>query len=236
MKYRKDLTVDIHDVDFNGVARLSSLMRYIQSAAQTQLSDNGMSYNALKEMHKAFILSKIKMEFTEAVGAHEPLVATTFPCESRGYSFYRCYTLEKDGRLIGRAVSVWALVDTESHALVRVNNFDLGLTTHTPLELQLNRFNIPEDVKEVGKYRINYDDTDQNMHMNNTKYPDMYSNFLNLKGKRIHTISINYLKEAPMGEELTVFLGKGENGAYYFRTEREDGEVNTEAEIWLTEI
>ena len=236
MKYRKELAVDIHDVDFNGVARLSALMRYIQSAAQSQLTENGMSFDNLKKQKKAFILSKIKMEFTEAVYAHQPLVASTFPCESRGYSFLRCYTLETDGNIIGKAVSVWALIDTDTHALVRVNNFDLGLLTHTPLELSLGRFAVPQDLKPVGKYRVNYDDTDQNLHMNNTKYPDMYSNFLDLSGKRIHTISINYMKEAPAGEELTVYLSKAENGAYYLRTVREDGETNSEAEIWLTEI
>ena len=40
-KFRKNLTVDIHDVDYNGVARASALMRYIQSAAQSQLTENG---------------------------------------------------------------------------------------------------------------------------------------------------------------------------------------------------
>ena len=236
MKFKKKITVDIHDVDFSGVARLSSLMRYIQSAAQTQLSENGMSYNELKAMNRAFILSKIKMEFSSAVGAHEPLVATTFPCESRGYSFLRCYTLERDGEIIGKAVSVWALLDTDTKSLVRVNNFELGLMTHEALELSINRFNMPDGMTLVGKYRVNYGNTDQNMHMNNTAYPDMYSEFLDLDGKRIHTISINYLKEAPRGEELAVYLGRGENGAYYFRTLRSDGEVNTEAEIFLSEI
>ena len=236
MKFKKNITVDIHDVDFNGVARLSSLMRYIQSAAQTQLSENGMSYNELRSMNRAFILSKIKMEFTEAVGAHQPLIATTFPCESRGYSFLRCYTLEKDSEIIGRAVSVWALLDTNTKSLVRVNNFELGLVTHEALELSINRFNMPDNLALVGKYPVNYSNTDQNMHMNNTCYPDMYSEFLDLGGKRIHTISINYMKEASIGEELAIYLGKGENGAYYFRTVRSDGEVNTEAEIFLAEI
>ena len=133
-------------------------------------------------------------------------------------------------------MSVWALIDTSDHSLIRVNNFDLGLTTHTPLELEINRFHIPEGAVPVGKYRVNYDDADQNLHMNNTRYPDMYSNFLDLNGKRIHTISINFIKEAPLGDELTVYLTKADNGAYYFRTVRSDGELNTEAEIWLSEI
>ena len=118
MKYRYDLCVDVHDLDHNGHARCSSLMKYMQTAAQSQLTENGMSYDNLRAKNRAFILSRIKMEFTEEVRAYSPLTAISYPCESRGYSFYRCYALERDGRTIGRAVSVWALLDTETHGLV----------------------------------------------------------------------------------------------------------------------
>jgi hypothetical protein len=73
--------------------------------------------------------------------------------------------------------------------------------------------------------------------MNNTRYPDMYSNFLPLEGKRIRTLSINYLNEAPMGERLRVERADGIDGyTYCFRTVREDGKVNTEAEMVLEDI
>lgn len=237
MKFRSELVTDIHDVDHNGVVRLSSLMKYIQSAAQTQLTLNGMSYDELKDMKRAFILSRIKMEFTEPVRAYEKVTAVTYPCESRGYSFLRCYALEKNGRTIGRAVSMWALIDTETRALVKVNDFELGLETHEPHSLALSRFTMPSAAREVGTYTVNYGDLDQNCHMNNTRYPDMYSNFLPLDGKRIMSMSINYQNEAPRGERLRVERADGVDGCtFYFRTLREDGKVNTEAEIILEDI
>ena len=237
MEFRTHLIADIHDVDHNGVVRTSSLMKYIQSAAQTQLTLNGMSYDQLKDMKRAFILSRIKIEFTEPVRAYENLTAVTYPCDSRGYSFLRCYALENDGVTIGRAVSIWALIDTETRALVKVNDFELGLETHKPHALALSRFTMPSSIREVGTYTVNYGDVDQNCHMNNTRYPDMYSNFLPLDGKRIRTISINYQNEAPRGEKLKVERADGIDGyTYYFRTIREDGKVNTEAEILLEDI
>lgn len=236
MYYEKKLEVDVHDVDFNGVARMSSLMRYIQSAAQSQLTDNGMSYDNLKKMKRAFILSRIKLDFSESVKAYDRLTATTFPCESRGFSFLRCYALSKDGRTIGRAVSVWALIDTDTHGLVRVSDFDLGLVTHEPHDLAINRFAMPSTLTEVGTYTVNYGDLDQNCHMNNTRYPDMYSNFLPLKDKRIKTMSISYQNEAPAGERLQVQRAEVGENLFYFRTLRSDGKINTEAEILLTDI
>ena len=237
MEFRNNIIADIHDVDYNGVVRASALMEYIQNAAQTQLTLNGMSYEELRGMKRAFILSRIKMEFTEPVRAYEHITAVTYPCDSRGYSFLRCYALEKNGRTIGRAVSMWALIDTETRSLVKVNDFELGLDTHEPHALALTRFTTPATARFVGTYTVNYGDTDQNCHMNNTRYPDMYSNFLPLDGKRIRTLSINYQNEAPMGEKLRVERADGIDGyTYYFRTLREDGKVNTEAEVELEDI
>lgn len=237
MEFRTEIIADIHDVDHNGVVRMSSLMKYIQSAAQTQLTLNGMSYEELRNMKRAFILSRIKLEFTEPVRAYEHITAVTYPCDSRGYSFLRCYALEKDGRTIGRAVSMWALIDTDTHSLVKVNDFELGLQTHEPHSLALTRFTMPSVIKELGTYTVNYGDLDQNCHMNNTRYPDMYSNFLPLDGMRIKSISINYKNEARRGERLRVERADGTDGkTYYFRTVRTDGLVNTEAEIELEEI
>lgn len=233
--FKTDLKVDIHDVDFNGVAKTSALMRYIQSAAQTQLTESGMSYDNLKRNNKVFILSKIKMEFTDTVRAYEPLEAITFPSNSRGYSFIRCYKLKRDGITVGRAVSVWALVDTGSHSLIKVNDFDLGLETYDALDIPLTRIVIPKNISDVGTFTVTYGDTDQNRHMNNTRYPDMYSNFLPLENKRIESITISYLNEAPSGDVLRIQMAECD-GFYYFRTLRSDGKVNTEAEIKLCNI
>lgn len=233
--YSKKIEVDIHDVDFNGVARLSSLMKYIQGAAQSQLTDNGKSYENLKAMKRAFILSRIKLEFRESVHAYERLEAETFPCDSRGYTFLRCYLLKKQGRTIGRAVSAWALIDTDSHALVPVRDFELGLETASPLDLSLTRIAMPTELKKLGEYTVVYSDLDQNNHMNNTRYPDMYSNFLPLKDRRIDEITISYLNEATSGERLTV-EGAAVGDRFYIRSIKENGKINTEAELHLTEI
>ncbi len=235
MEYRLKCEVDIHDVDYNGIAKTSSIMKYIQSAAQSQLNDGGMSYESLKSNKKAFILSRIKLEVLRPLPAYTPLTAITYPCESRGYSFLRCYTLECDGEIVARAISVWALIDTETRALVRVKDFELGLATLPPNDLVLRAMKLPSALTDVGGYGVHYGDVDQNMHMNNTKYPDMYSNFLPLGGKMIRSITINYSKEAQIGEKLRVQMGE-DGGCYYFRTVRSDGQINSEAQIELCDI
>lgn len=234
-EFRYNLSVDVHDVDFNGIAKTSSLMKYIQSAAQSQLSEVGLSYDNMKRQKRAFILSKIKMEFSEPIRAYDRLTAISFPCESRGFSFLRCYGLEKDGVTVGRAASIWALIDTDSKALVPVKSFSLSLDLMPHNNMMLERIIMPDNMEKVGTYTVNYADTDQNRHMNNTHYPDMYANFLPLENKRIKSMSIQYMSEAKMGERLTVERGFA-GGLYFFRTFRMDGKINTLSAIELCDI
>lgn len=233
--YVKRIEVDVHDVDFNGVCRASALLKYIQSAADAQLTDNGMSYDALRDSKRAFIISKIKVEFSDSVRAYDQIEAETFPCVSRGFSFLRCYALYRDGKIIGRAISVWALVDTDTRKLVKVSDFDLNLPVCEPHDMELVYFRMPDVASLVGEYTVAYADLDRNMHVNNTKYADIFANFLPLKNKRIESMSISYVNEAKYRDKLTVFLAE-ENGLYYVRTVRPDGKVNAEAEIKLTDI
>lgn len=235
MDYRIKTEVDIHDVDYNGVAKTSSILRYIQTAAQCQLTDSGISYDNLKKSNRAFLLARMKLEIARPLPAYTPLTAITYPCESRGYSFLRCYALESDGEIVAKAISVWALIDTKSQALVRVDDFNLGLPTLPQNGLVLGAMKIPSTLMDIGGYGVHYGDVDQNRHMNNTKYPDMYSNFLPLDGRMIRSISINYQNEAQIGEKLRVQRVE-ENGIFYFRTMRSDGKVNSEAKIELMNI
>ena len=227
--------VDIHDVDYNGIAKTSAILKYIQSAAQAQLNDNGMSYDQLKERSRAFLLSRLKLEILKPLRAYTPLTAITYPCESRGFSFLRCYELKCDGETVARAMSVWALIDTDTRALVRVNDFDLGLPTLPPNGLVLGAMKLPTTLIDVGGYGVHYGDVDQNRHMNNTKYPDMYSSFLPLSNRMIRSLEINYSAEAEIGDKLRVQRAE-EGGYYYFRTLRSDGRVNSEARIQLADI
>lgn len=233
--YSKDVEVDVHDVDFNGVCRASSLLRYIQSTAQQQLTDNGLSYDQLKEMGKAFIISRMHVEFESTVHAYDKLTAQTFPCDSRGFSFLRCYQLLRGEEVVGRAISVWALVDVNTRGLIKVSDFKLPLATYAPLDLPISHVRMPSTLLEVGEYTVSYSDLDQNMHINNTRYADIYANFLPLSKKRIAEMTVSYVHEAKWQEKLRVLRAE-ENGVYYIRTVKPDGTVNSEAEIILADI
>ena len=83
--------------------------------------------------------------------------------------------------LIAAADTTWALVDLNNKQLRRVDSLDLGFEHEAPIDIGIPpRFRVPktEELQLIGERKIVYSDLDYNMHMNNTRYPDMLCDFL----------------------------------------------------------
>ncbi len=235
MIYTEEYRINSHDCDFNGAVRPSSILRYMHETANLQLLKYGPSNNELRADNKTFILSKINLSFYKELHAFDNIRVETWAVESKGASFYRCSRVFGRDDLVAEMVAVFALIDTKEKKLFRVNEIQFGFDTEPNLlELDIpSRFKIPSDIELGlhGEYTVNYSDTDVNMHMNNTNYLDVFCDYLpDSKYNRVITAIINYRTEAPLGSTIKVYRGKDEDG-YYFRTVRDDGQINSESFI-----
>ena len=238
MKQSKLFTVDSHDVDFNGVARASSLIRYMQESAEEHLRTCGTSNEALRKSGRAFLLSRFSVSFYESVWAYEQIEVQTWATESRGFSFGRCYRVLRDGVIVAEATSVWALVDVETRRPIRVNDFEIDLEPEDMLALDVPpRVLCPqnEQMHLRAEHSVSYRELDANVHMNNTCYSDMLCNTLDMRGKRLFRMSINFINEAKLHDSLNIYCLK-QKGDIYFRSLRSDGKTNIEAQLTLIEI
>lgn len=236
----------IHMSDAGRVCRAADLMRFMQESATRQLEALGPNLDTLLSLGRAFILSRISIDFPEPVHTFETVRCTTWPCAtSRGAVFDRHFEIfcgDSDTRIAARAASQWAFLDYKNQHLLRVEDIGIPFVrkeTVTP-SLPL-RFRIPKDaaLTPVGEKTVRYSDIDTNRHLNNTHYCDLFCDHLPMEGKRIAALSISFLKEAPLGETISVFRTEApdENGIYYFRTVRQsDGAINTEAMVQLTDL
>lgn len=236
MIFTTDLQVDAHDVDANGILRLSPLLRYMQSAANLQLHTYGPSNEALREEDKAFILSRMTMKTYATINNYDHLTVETWSVEGTGFSFHRCYRILRHKKVVAEGASVWALVDIKSHSFVRASDIVMHFTHEPALPLELPpRIGIPKDLGFclVGEYTVLYSDCDQNNHMNNTRYGDLLCSFYPMENIHVTRSTIHYLNEAPKGETLRVYRAK-QGDSIFFRTLREDGKINAEAEFIFT--
>lgn len=237
MKYSDSYETRWHDTDANRQLRPSQLLVYMQETSNHHTASVGMQLDDLRdEKHLAFILSRLRLQIYRPLRAFEPIEVQTFTNPGRGLSSLRSFRILRGEEVVAEADSVWALIGTEDRKFHRIEETGYEFEDEPPLELSIPaRVRFPADLplEIVGQRRIVYSDLDYNMHMNNTRYPDMLCDFLPLEDvNRLRGMSLSYLHEAAYGDTITV-LGAKREDSYFIRTVNEAGTVCLEAQILL---
>ena len=238
MLYSEKFHVRWHDTDARREMRPTEVLAYMQECANHQFRTHAKTLDKMRdEDGVGFILSRIAIDFLAPVHAYEQIEVRTATCEGRGLCFPRRFEMLRDGEVVARAMSQWAMVRVKDRALLRVSEAPLAfgdedeIATDTPLRHRAPRELVFEG---VGERRICYADLDYNLHMNNTKYPDMLCDFLpDALSLRIRGMSLSYCREAAFGDLLTVERATDGERTWYFRTKK-DGNLCLEAML-LTE-
>ncbi len=245
MKEISEFIINSHDEDGYGNVRPSCVLRYMQECANLQLNHTHPTSEELKEKHQAFVISKMDVKMYERLHKFDRITVTSWLKECHGVTYNRLYRIHRGQTLVAEGNSIWAMIDILDGRILRVSEWDntAHLDSDT-VDIQTPRhFRMPKDLEfeYVGDKSVRFADIDSNCHMNNTNYPDMYCGFIPeityRKGKEepdgeIGEFLINYHKEAPQGDTLKIYRAY-RDGAYYFRTVRDDGEINTDAVFTL---
>ncbi len=237
MRYTRESYVDIHDADFNGLARSSCVLRYMQSCAWEQMRVVGPSGKDLQKQGKAFIVSSIDMTIHKPVHTYQTLTAETWVHKPRALTFPRAYCLkDTNGELVAEGASQWALVDLNTRTVLRPSELGSDYDAEEGT-LRIHRFTVPrpDQMEMVGHYTVTYAQIDYIGHLNNTNYPDMFTCFLPMQGKRVAHMCIHFLHEAPLGDKLTIYRLK-DGDTYTLLSVRPDGLVNADAQVTLVDI
>ena len=242
MAYIFNTEVSTHDIDVNGNAKPSAILRYLQEAANKNFADMGPSYNELIDNNLSFVVSRAAINILSPLKELEEISVHTWASQNSGVIFPRSYLIKSGERIVVEALMNWALINTKEKRFVKGSEFDVSVYgTDEPLDIS-TRFKIPKDLplNFVGEKQVMYSDIDKNRHMNNTVYPNVLFNFIpNVQKLFMSELLINFVSEAPFGTTLKIFMSdaeKVEDGLnYYFRTMIDD-KTNIEALIKVREI
>ena len=250
MKFTYKIKTNWHDTDANRCVRPSKIVEYMQETANRQCESSGLPLDKLRdEKGLAFILGALSMSIYKPLHAYEEIEVRTWCKEAKSYIFNRYFEIIRDGEKIAEAATTWVLIDLNSKTMVRASNidfFDGKFYYDEPVDPAAlpPKAKISKDASliEVGKRKITYSDIDYNMHMNNTRYPDMLCDFLDEmispdEAYRVSALSLSYLKESSLGATLTITRGeKNEDRVIEMRTLNEAGEICLEAVVKLETI
>ena len=239
MKYTEHLRTRWHDTDAERRVSPSRILEYMQETSNGHTRAAGRNLDNLRdEKHLAYILSKLRLEILQPLHAFEDITVETWTSPSRGYSSLRSFQILRGGEVVARADSTWALVNVVDRSLCKPDEAGYAFEHEEPVAIDLPlRIRFPADVplERIGERRVVYSDLDYNMHMNNTRYPNMLCDFLPLEEiGRIRGMILSYLHEGAYGSNLTVLCAKTETERF-FRTVDENGTVCLEAQVSLRE-
>ncbi len=241
MYFKQNYVTRWHDTDANLFLRPSAILMYLEETSGIHMRSVGRGLDEVRDREGlAFILSKIGMNFYAPISPFRDIRVETWINDSKGYSSLRHFRMYDGDKLVVEASTVWALIDLNKKMPVKVGTFDYGFDYgEETMEHVSTRVHIPKEfeMEAVGERRIAYSDIDYNMHMNNTHYPDMLCDFLpDMQEKRVSSMTLSFLREAPYEKTLHFFRGEREDGAWFMKTKNDAGETCLEAEIKLVPL
>ena len=237
MRWVGNFQIHGHDMDFQGVAKASSVVEYMQEAARKHVDICPSVLKSIKENNAVFVLSRLVLSNYKSLRADDELIVETWAAKSHGVSYPRYTKMYMEGRLTAEMAAIWTTINAETRRIVRMGDVMDTIAISDELSMDIPaRLRIPQNLTMylMGEYRVNYSVCDSNKHMNNVRYVDMFSDYIgeDLKNKRITNVDITYVSEAAMGETLRIYSSKDvDDGRYYLRAVRSDDKVCAEAQI-----
>ena len=235
MIYTEAFEIRWHDTDAKREMKPSEVLAYMQETANHQFRTHARTLDEMRDQDGVgFILSRVAIDFLTPVHAYDAVTVDTATCAGHGLCFPRRFEMKRGEEVVARAMTQWAMVRVADRTLVRANDAPLSFGDEPEIQVDTPmRYRVPSELcfEVVGERRIVYSDLDYNMHMNNTKYPNMLCDFLpDAHALRVTGMSLSYRKEAAFGDLLVVERATDGKGVWYFRT-RSGGNVCLEAMV-----
>lgn len=239
MKWTDSYTIRFHDTDASGKVSPAMTLRLMEESGNNQITFQHPTWDELARRGQAYLLNSLRMQLYGPIHSHDEIQVSTWASDSKGVFFNRCYQITRGGEILAEINSTWAMVGLTDRKIYRVKDVELYYDTDAPLSLaKPTQTRIPADVEleKIDTHRVRYSETDYIHHMNNTRYIDLLCDYIpEITSSFVSSIGIKYKAEAPLGEQLDIYRGKADN-IYYFRTIRQDGQVNVEAEIEIAPL
>lgn len=120
MIFKEKIKVKYSEMDYKLALKPSSLLNFLQDFASENAESLGFGYSYITRKNLGWFLLKYHMEFIDYPAGVYDLTVKTEPRGCNKLFAYRDFWLYKDEKLLGKAASVWSLVDMNTKSLVPV--------------------------------------------------------------------------------------------------------------------
>lgn len=201
MEYEKNYEIKYYEMNLNSGLKESSLLLFLQDIATQSAEFLGFGPSFVFSHNYAWFLLKYKIEFNSYPIGFDNLLIKTHPRGGSKLFAYRDFEIfNPENELIGRANSIWAVVDLGSKKMLPITKTIPNFPPYEKNETDLVFEKVPQmhSPTQKGEFDVCFDDIDINKHANNANYIKWalgpLSNDFRLKNT-IKTIDMNFKKE-----------------------------------------
>lgn len=220
-------------VDFTGRLTLGVLGNHLLNCAGFHATDRGFGIATLNEDNYTWVLSRLAIELEEMPYQYEKFTVQTWV-----ENVYRLFTdrnfalLDKDGKKIGYARSVWAMINLNTRkpadllALHGGSIVDYVCDEPCPIG-KPSRIKVAS-CEPAATLTAKYSDIDINGHVNSIRYIEHILDLFPIekyRAKRIRRFEMAYVAESYYGDELTFFMDDAGEDVYQVEVRKNGGEV-----------
>lgn len=235
-----DFQVEPFSDDFKGFISWTNLGEILLRCAQRHADSHGFGFGVNSPERLSWVFSRLVIQMERRPSTHEHFTVKTWACEVfRQFTIRLFYIADAEGKPIGHAHSVWALIDLDTRQPADLANLPGG----SFLDMIVPTPDFP--VKGAGRIRlgktpvtcthtVSYSDLDVNGHLNSIRAIDLA---LDLKPAAFHAtheaarIEMAYARESLPGERLTIAWEDIGEEVTDMEFRKADGEVAIKAQI-----
>lgn len=220
-------------VDFNGRLTMGVLGNHLLNCAGFHASDRGFGIATLNEDNYTWVLSRLAIELDEMPYQYEDFSVQTWV-----ENVYRLFTdrnfavIDKEGRKIGYARSVWAMINLNTRKpadLLTLHGgsiVDYVCDEPCPID-KPSRIKVAA-TEPAATITAKYSDIDINGHVNSIRYIEHILDLFPIelyKTKHIRRFEMAYVAESYYGDLLSFFLEDVSENEYHIEVKKNEGEV-----------
>ena len=226
-------------VDFTGKLTMGVLGNHLLNCAGFHASERGFGIAEINENHYTWVLSRLAIELEDMPRQYEDFTIHTWI-----ENVYRLFTdrnfelVDKDGKTIGYARSVWAMISMETRKpadLLTLHGESLNQYVsdrECPIS-KPNRVKVVQD-NSVAEYLTKYSDIDINGHVNSIKYIEHILDLFPMetfKEKSIRRFEMAYVAESYYGDTLSFYLEEKGESEYDIEVKKNNQEVVVRSKV-----
>ena len=242
MIYEIDYLPRFRESSHDGLVGLRGYMDYFQDIAAGQYHKLGKDNSYIHQQYgAAWLYSKYKLKIYDKTDFDRELRISAWISRLDSVRSWQEMEIHRGDELICEGRLESCLIDLSDLSIARTERIELpdGLTVDrmTSVGAFTRRLRFTEGCEKVYTHTVRYSELDNNRHMNNLHYIDMFMNAFDMEYYDEHNVTdfeIHYLAQAYEGDELDVYRTDSEDGYRLFAV-KNDGTVVAAAVLGVDE-